>query len=91
MWVATTRRAQGVPEPLHREESLTREQAIRFYTANNAFLLFREKEFGSLEAGKLADFIVVDTDLLKCRAEAIPRTKVLQTWLGGKVVYEKTR
>jgi predicted amidohydrolase YtcJ len=68
---------------------LTREQAIRFYTANNAHLLFSEKETGSLEAGKLADFIVVDTDLLTCPADAIPRTQVLRTYLGGKLVYAR--
>ncbi|MBI3876402.1 MAG: amidohydrolase family protein, partial [Verrucomicrobia bacterium] len=51
--------------------------------------LFREKETGSLEAGKLADFIMLDTDLLSCAAEAIPRTQVLRTYLGGKLVYAR--
>jgi predicted amidohydrolase YtcJ len=89
MWVATTRRAKDFAGALHPEEALTREQAIRFYTANNAHLLFSEKETGSLEAGKLADFIVLDTDLLTCSADALPRTQVLQTYLGGKLVYAR--
>ncbi len=87
MWVAITRQAKNFEGTLHPEEALTREQAIRFYTANNAYLLVREKDTGSLEAGKLADFIVLDTDLLTCPAEAIPNTKVLRTYLGGKQVY----
>src|SRR4029079_13238957 len=49
MWTTITRRARGYPGRLHPEEALTREQAIRFYTRNNAYLLFREREIGSLE------------------------------------------
>jgi hypothetical protein len=71
-------------EPLHPEEALDRKQMIRFYTANNAFLIRRERDIGSLETGKLADFIVVDTDLLRCPVEAIGDTKVLATYLSGK-------
>jgi predicted amidohydrolase YtcJ len=87
MWVAITRRAKNYDPTLHPEEALTREEAIRFYTANNAFLLFREKETGSLETGKLADLIVLDTDLLTCPVEAIPRAQVIRTYLGGKLVH----
>jgi hypothetical protein len=89
MWVAITRRAKDFEGTLHPEEALTREQAIRFYTANNAFLLFREKDTGSLEAGKLADFIVLDTDLLTCPVDAIRETKVLRTFLTGKQIYSR--
>src|SRR6266849_9141274 len=48
------------------EERLTREQAIRLYTINNAYLHHEEKEKGSLEAGKLGDLIVIDRDILTC-------------------------
>ena len=89
MWVAVTRQAKNFEGALHPEEALTREQAIRFYTANNAYLLFREKDTGSLEAGKLADFIVLDTDLMTCAVDAVQRTQVLRTYLGGKVVYAR--
>src|SRR5439155_3907002 len=67
MWVAITRRAKGYEGPLHPEEALTRAQAIRFYTINNARLLFLEDRIGSLEEGKQADFVVIDRDLLTCR------------------------
>lgn len=89
MWVAISRHAKDYDGALHPEEALTREQAIRFYTANNAYLLFREKDTGSLEAGKLADFIVLDTDLLTCAVDAIRSTQVLRTYLGGKLVYAR--
>ena len=87
MWIATTRIPRGLDKPLHPEESLTREQALRFYTANNAYLLFLEKITGTLEPGKLADFAILDTDLLTCKPEAIRETKVQATYLGGKRVY----
>lgn len=82
-----TRRARWYDGQLHPEERLAREQALRFYTANNAYLLFLETEAGSLEPGKLADLIVLDRDLLTCAEDQIASTKVLQTYLGGKLVY----
>ena len=66
MYVAITRRAKSYEGQLHPEEALTREQAIRFYTINNARLMFLENQVGSLEAGKQADFVVIDRDLLSC-------------------------
>jgi len=86
---AVTRRAKWFDSVLHPEEALSREQAIRFYTINNARLLRCEDRLGSLEPGKLADFVVLDTDLLTCRPEAIERTQVLQTYVDGKVVYSQ--
>ena len=85
MATAITRRAKGYEGQLHPEEALSREQAIRFYTANNAYILFLDKEVGSLEAGKQADLIVLDRDLLTCPEDQIRDTKVLQTYLAGKL------
>src|SRR5262249_22759201 len=59
MWVAVSRRARGYEGRLHPEEALTRAQAIRFYTINNACLLFLEDRIGSLEEGKQAGLLVV--------------------------------
>ena len=90
MEVAITRRAKGYLGRLHPEEALTRAQAIRFYTINNAHLLFLEDKIGSLEAGKQADFIVIDRDLLACRDDEIKATRVLATYLDGKRVFPGT-
>jgi hypothetical protein len=89
MQTAITRRAKWYDGQLHPEEALTREQAIRFYTINNAYLLFCEDKLGSLEPGKLADLAVLDTDLLTCPAEKIVETKVLRTYVDGKLVFER--
>ncbi|MBI2925485.1 MAG: amidohydrolase [Verrucomicrobia bacterium] len=89
MWVAVTRQARWYDGALHPEEALSREQAIRFYTANNAYLLFRDHQVGSLEPGKFADFIVLDTDLLTCPVDRIKTTQVLRTYFNGKLVYQQ--
>jgi hypothetical protein len=48
-----------------------------------------EKEVGSLELGKLADFVILDQDIMRVPNEMILRTRVLATYLGGKPVYER--
>ncbi len=86
---AVTRRARWCDAPVHPEEALTREQAVRFYTIQNARVLFREEEVGSIERGKFADLIVLDTDLLTCPEQRIADARVLRTYVGGKVVWER--
>ena len=88
MQTAITRRARWHEGVLHPEQRISREQALRFYTANNAFLLFQETRTGSLEAGKQADFVVLDRDILKCPEDAIGLTRVIATYVAGKLVYE---
>jgi len=87
MWTTIARRPRGADAPLHPEQSITREQAIRFYTINNAFLTFEEAHKGSLESGKLADFVVLDRDILTCPVDQIKDIKVEATYLGGSRVY----
>jgi predicted amidohydrolase YtcJ len=87
MWTTLVRQPRWTDQPLHPEQRITREQAIRLYTINNAFLTFEEKEKGSLETGKLADFIVLDRDILTCPVDAVKDIQVVETWLGGKQVY----
>ncbi len=89
MWITIARQARWTDTLMHPEEALTREQAIQFYTMNNARLLFLENVTGSLETGKAADMILLDRDLLTCPLEDIPQTQVLKTWLAGRVVFEK--
>lgn len=88
MWVAVTRTARWHDQPIHSEQALTREQMIRFYTINNAWLMRAEQEIGSLEPGKRADFIIIDMDLLACSDDQIRETQVQSTWLDGKKVFQ---
>jgi predicted amidohydrolase YtcJ len=89
MATAITRRARWFEGQLHPEEALTREEAIRFYTRNNAYLLFNEDRVGSLEPGKRADFIVLDRDILTCPEDEISGIQVLATYLDGREVYTR--
>jgi hypothetical protein len=89
MWIALTRQPRWTDKPLHPEQRITREQAIRLYTLNNAFLSFEEKEKGSLEPNKLADFIVLRQDILACPVDEVKDIQVERTYLGGKLVYQK--
>jgi len=86
MATAVTRRAKSYEQQLHPEEALNREQAVRFYTINNAKILGCDDKLGSLEPGKLADLIVCDTDLLTCPEDQIARTHVWRTYVGGRLM-----
>jgi hypothetical protein len=71
------------------EEALTVMEALRGYTLYGAWLSFEEDRKGSIEAGKLADLIVLDQDILTIDPDHIMNINVEQTWLGGKLVYER--
>lgn len=79
--------AKGFPDGgFQMENALTREQAIRGMTIWAAKANFLEKEVGSLEKGKKADFIFLSNDLMKIADTAILQTKVKATFLGGKKI-----
>jgi predicted amidohydrolase YtcJ len=88
MWIALTRQTER-GSVLAPSERLTREQAIRFYTINNAKLNFEEHQKGSLERGKYADLVMIDRDITKCPVGDVRHARVLLTMVGGKVVWEK--
>ena len=87
IWVAVTRRFEGGGQ-LNLDQRLTRQEALQFYTINNARLHFEESDKGSIEPGKLADLILVDRDPLTCPENDLPATKVLWTMVGGKIVHD---
>ena len=69
------------------EQAVDRITALRMATVWSAFYLLREDDLGSLEVGKLADFIVIDQDYFQVPAKEIANIKVLLTALGGQAVY----
>ena len=84
MWTVLARAPRWTERILTPEQKISREEAIRFYTIDSAYTIRCEEDRGSLEPGKLADFIVLDRDILRCPVGDIRDTKVLETWLGGK-------
>jgi predicted amidohydrolase YtcJ len=71
------------------EQKMTREEALESWTLTGAYAAFEEKIKGSLEPGKLADFLVLDRDIMTVEPRQILETKIKTTWLGGKIVYER--
>ncbi len=85
----TRQTADGKPEyGFVPQQRLSLEDALRAYTLGAAFAGHREKTEGSIEAGKLADLIILDRNLFRIEPDEIGKTKVLLTIVGGKVVYE---
>jgi predicted amidohydrolase YtcJ len=64
-------------------------EALKLYTTHAAFHQFDEKKLGSLEVGKLADFVVLSDDILSVPTDTIIDIKVDMTFIGGKMVYQR--
>jgi len=77
------------PGGWRREEALTRAEALRLFTADNAYAEFAEKRRGRIEPGFDADFTVLDRDVFSTAtpASAIPKAKIVMTVVGGDIVY----
>ena len=76
---------EGYPEEgFQMENALSREETLKGMTIWAAYSNFEEEEKGSIEAGKLADFVILDKDIMRIDASEIPKTKVIQTYVGGK-------
>jgi len=87
MWIMVARKTDR-GEVLYPEQKITRAEALKTHTIWGAFLQFSEKEKGSVEAGKLADLVVIDRDYLTCSEDEIRSIQPLMTVIGGKVVFE---
>jgi len=87
---ATRRTLDGLhPEGWVAQQKITVQEALRAYTADAAYAEFAEKRKGTLEAGKLADFVVLDRDLTRIPAAEIRDVRVMTTVVGGQVVYQR--
>jgi len=79
----------GVPAGgWYKNQAMTLTEAFRCFTLDAAYAAHQENVIGTLEPGKWADFVVIDRDIFKIPAEQIGKTQVLQTWMGGKRVYQ---
>jgi len=83
----TRRMANG--EQFHPEQSMTREEALRSYTLDNAYASFDEDRLGSLTPGKIADLVVLSQDIMTVPEEEITSARVDFTVIGGEVVYRR--
>jgi len=70
------------------QEKLTREQTLAAYTTGAAYAGFAEGRFGRLTLGERADFVIVDTNPLQATPAQIRQTKVLQSWVGGQLLWQ---
>lgn len=81
--------AKGWPENGYQtENALSRQEALKGMTIWAARSNFEDKEKGSLEKGKFADFVILDTDLMNEKPENLLKAKVIRTFLGGEKVYD---
>jgi len=79
---------QGTPdEGCEQDQKMTRQQALRSYTLNGAYGSFEEHIKGSIEVGKLADFAIIDKDIMTIQENDILKAKVVMTIFNGKIVY----
>ncbi len=81
--------AGKLEKPFLGEQALTRKQALWGMTLWAAYANFDETRTGSLEPSKMADFVVMDTDLMTVEASKIPKAKVLHTFIGGQHIYQR--
>jgi len=88
IYAAVTTKSLAGGEALRPEQRLSREQALRGFTLHAAYAMFAERNLGTIEAGKFADFTVFDRDLCTCTEAEILTAKVLLTVIAGQVVYD---
>ena len=90
LYSAVTRKNEAGTMSFHPEQRLTISEALYAYTQASAFAEFRETRKGRLEPGMLADFVVLDRDLLQATPDDLLKTRVLRTVVGGKTVFQAT-
>ena len=90
LYAAVTRQGRdGLPEGgWYVDQAMSRAEALQSFTLAAAWAAHQEDRLGSLEPGKWADFILIDRDYFEVNAEEIDDIRILQTWVGGKLLYD---
>ena len=89
MEVAVTGKYEPGMDAFQPEELIDRYQFLQAMTYNGAWQLHLEKERGSIEEGKYADFVILDEDVLTCDVQSIKDVQVLKTFFEGREVYSR--
>lgn len=88
-YASVTRKRADNGFEFYTEQAMTRAEAIKSYTLGNAFAAFQESYKGSITVGKVADFAMLNQDLMNCSDEKILEAEVLMTVVDGVVKYQK--
>ena len=91
LWWAVTGKMVGGTRALRQSQTISREDALIAHTRHNAFFVFQENNLGSIQAGRLADLVVLDRDYLTVPADQIKDIRPVMTMIGGKIVYDTER
>lgn len=91
IYAAVTRRTLDGKNPLGwiPEQKISVEEAVRAYTFGSAYAEFTEKEKGTIAPGKLADLVIINSDIFRIDPKEIEKARVVMTIMGGRVVYEE--
>jgi predicted amidohydrolase YtcJ len=87
MWSVVTRKTEK-GTVFNSEQAISREEALKMYTINNAMASFEEDVKGSIEQGKFADLVVLSNDILTCPADSIKEITPILTMVNGKKVFQ---
>jgi predicted amidohydrolase YtcJ len=90
LYAAITRQKQnGTAAPAHwpPDQNMSREEALRSWTIEGAYAAFEEDRKGSLEPGKMADFVMLSDDIMRIPATGIWKARIMMTVTGGKIVW----
>jgi predicted amidohydrolase YtcJ len=88
LWILLARRERETGEYIAPDQRVSRQELLRAATIHGAYLTFEEGKKGSIEAGKWADVVVLEDDLLTVSEERIRDLAVRMTIVGGRLVYE---
>jgi predicted amidohydrolase YtcJ len=88
IWTSVTRLTTA-GKALHPEQRISREEALKSYTINGAYMTGEDKLKGSIESGKLADLVVVDRDFMSCAENDLKSIEPQVVYIGGKEVWRR--